>query len=186
MDTDYMPIYVWERDRIVEYPGKNPYNTHYLLHTEHGELETLFRKVQYGYPLYPPVDSDFIRARRLALEKGKVSANWSTTYRVVYVKPEEKMTPSRLQYMQQLTDRFLYAEDYGQLDPEPQNTAFKTPTWEDQRVWNEKAERWNTVQHVLRGPRRLALAMSQHPRSALSGLHTLPLNVLLDIANRAL
>ena len=184
MDTNYyMPIYEWERDRIQENPGKNPYNTHYLLHTKHGELETLFRKVQYGYPLYPPVDSDFIRARRLALEKDKVSANWSTTY---YVKPEEEMTPSRLQYMQQLTDCFLYAEDYGQLDPEPQNTAFKTPTWEDQRVWNEKAERWNTVQHVLRGPRRLALAMSQHPRNALSGLHTLPPNVLLDIANRAL
>ena len=187
MDTNYyMPIYEWERDRIQENPGENPYNTHYLLHTKHGELETLFRKAQYGYPLYPPVNSDFIRARRLALENGKVSANRSTTYRVVYVNPEEEMTPSRLQYMQQLTDRFLYAEDYGQLDPEPQNTAFKRPTWEDQRVWNEKAERWNTVQHVLRGPRRLALAMSQHPRSALSGLHTLPPNVLLDIANRAL
>jgi hypothetical protein len=187
MDTNYyMPIYEWERDRIQENPGENPYNTHYLLHTKHGELETLFRKVQYGYPLYPPVDSEFITARRLALEKGKVSANWSTAYRVVYVKPEEEMTPSRLQYMQQLTDRFLYAEDYGQLDPEPQNTAFQTPTWEDQRVWNEKAERWNTVQHVRRGHRRLALAMSQHPRSALSGLHTLPPDVLLDIANGAL
>ena len=79
MATDYyMPIYVWERDRIEKKPGENPYDTVYLVHLQIGELETLFLKVKYGYPLDPPVDSDFIRARRLALEKGKVSA---TTFR---------------------------------------------------------------------------------------------------------
>ena len=186
MDTDYyMPIYEWECDRIAEYPGKNPYNTVYLHHTKHGELETLFLKVQYKYPLYPPVDSEFITARRLALDKVKVSANCRTTFRVVYVKPEEEMTQERLENMQQLTDDFLDAENYGQVDPAPQHTPFQTPTWEDQRVWNEKAERWESVQHVRRGPRRLALAMSQHPRDE-SGLHTLPPELLRHIANRAL
>jgi hypothetical protein len=102
------------------------------------------------------------------------------------VKPEEEMTQERLQYMQQLTDDFLNAENYGQVDPAPQHTPFKRPTWEHQREWEKKAERWESVQHVLRGPRRRMLAMSQHPRSALSGLHTLPPDVLLDIANRAL
>ena len=170
MDTNYyMPIYEWERDRIAEKPGVNPYSTHLLLHTKHGELETLFRKVKYGYPLDPPVDSDFIRARLLALEKGKVSANCRTTFRVVNEKPDEEMTLGRHQDMQQLTDHFLDAENYGQVDPKPQHTAFKSPTLEDRREWEKKAERWESVQHVLRGPRRRMLAMSQHPRDE-SGL----------------
>ena len=183
MDTNcYMPIYEWERDRIAEKPRVNPYNTVSLTHQQIGELETLFRKVKYGYPLHPPVDSEFIRVRRLALEKGKVSA---TDFRVVYVKPDEEMTPNRLLHMQNLTDNFLYAENYGQLDPEPQHTAFQRPTWENQREWEEKAKRWESVQHVLLGPRRQMLAMSQHPRDE-SGLGTLPSDLLRDIANRAL
>ena len=72
MDTDYYkPIYDWEREKILKNQWENPY--YYLIHTKHSGWGILFQKVKDGYPLYPPVDEEFINARCLAFETSKVT-----------------------------------------------------------------------------------------------------------------
>ena len=121
MAADYSPIYQWESEKLLEKPGVNPYYTYNFPHMKNGESKTLFRKAEYGYPFYPPVDSQFIRARLLALDEAKLIANGFFLF--VYV-----MTPKRLQHMQDLTERFLYTQHFGQLVPEQQNTVSHRPT----------------------------------------------------------